>query len=108
MNNIDMNNIDRLIADARRALAALTDLIEYCDDPGSEALGARYCLAATLNAVDPGAQIPLPQQNPEASAVLRIVADWYEDANEGHGVDPSDLVGDLERAGFHLPAEADR
>jgi hypothetical protein len=104
-----MTDTDRLISDARRALAALDDLMFWSSDPGSEAFGARYCLAATLNAIDPSVLIPVPKQNPEASAVLRIVADWYEDVNDGHGLDASDLVTDLERAGYTLPSdEADR
>lgn len=104
-----MNDTDRLISDARRALAALDDLMFWSKDPGSEAFGARYCLAATLNAVDPSVLIPLPKQNPESSAILRIVSDWYEDVNDGQGLDASDLVTDLERAGYALPSdEADR
>jgi len=35
--------------------------------------------------------------------VLRIVAAWYVDVNDGLGRDASDLVGDLERAGYQLP-----
>lgn len=37
--------------------------------------------------------------------VLRIVARWYEDVNDGLGRDASDLVGDLERAGYQLPED---
>ncbi|MEW2415331.1 hypothetical protein AB0953_16670 [Streptomyces sp. NPDC046866] len=35
--------------------------------------------------------------------VLRIVASWYEDVNDGHGLDASDLVNELDRAGYPLP-----
>lgn len=35
--------------------------------------------------------------------VLRIVAKWYVDVNDGLGRDASDLVQDLEQAGHHLP-----
>ncbi|MFB9464506.1 hypothetical protein [Streptomyces cinereospinus] len=37
--------------------------------------------------------------------VLRIVAAWYVDVNDGLGRDASDLVGDLERAGHQLPED---
>lgn len=99
-----MIDTDRLIADARRALAALDDLIFWSSDPGSEALGARYCLAATLNAIDPSVLIPLPKLGPEATAVIGVVADWYEAADGNHhNLDPDDLHRNLERAGYELP-----
>ncbi|WP_328962942.1 hypothetical protein [Streptomyces virginiae] len=42
-------------------------------------------------------------QEQAADEVLRIVASWYEDVNDGHGLDASDLVTELERAGYPLP-----
>jgi hypothetical protein len=54
----------------------------------------------------PGALTPHEaRQRAEAARdeVLRIVAAWYLDVNDGLGRDASDLVGDLERAGYQLP-----
>lgn len=105
-----MTDTDRLIADARRALTALEDLIDYCDDPGSEALGARHCLAATLNALGPGERAPdVPGVSPEADTarILRIVRDHVVEANDVGGVDANDLVTDLKHAGYELPADED-
>ncbi|MFI8942694.1 hypothetical protein [Streptomyces syringium] len=35
--------------------------------------------------------------------VLRIVASWCVEANDGYGVDAGDLAWRLERAGYPLP-----
>ncbi|MFF5703451.1 hypothetical protein ACFY7H_13220 [Streptomyces sp. NPDC012794] len=104
-----MTDTDRLIADSRRALAALDDLIAYCDDPGTEALGARHCLAATLSAVDPSVTIPGPKLSPDAARILEVVDNWYEAADTHYDLDPDDLCRSLEAAGYPLPDdEADR
>jgi hypothetical protein len=103
-------DIDRLISDARRALAALADLIDYCDDPGSEALGARYCLAQTLGALASGEEAPdVPGVSPEADVarILRIVRDHVVESNDVGGIDANDLVVELEYAGYQLPADDD-
>ena len=39
----------------------------------------------------------------DLAGALRIVASWYEDVNDRHGLDAGDLVHDLEQAGYALP-----
>ncbi|MGW3321094.1 hypothetical protein [Streptomyces virginiae] len=109
----DIAEVGRLAADARRALAALEDLIAYCDDPGSEALGARYCLAQTLSALKPGEEAPdVSGVSPEADSarILRIVGEHVAESNleRGKGLTPADLVVELEYAGYTVPVEAER
>lgn len=45
---------------------------------------------------------------PSLDGALRIVGSWYEDVNDGHGLDAGDLISDLERAGYPLPAAVAR
>ncbi|KAB7850166.1 hypothetical protein [Streptomyces mobaraensis] len=40
---------------------------------------------------------------PAADKVLRIVATWYRDVNDGCGYDADDLARELEKAGYPLP-----
>ncbi|WP_424891825.1 hypothetical protein [Streptomyces sp. XH2] len=39
----------------------------------------------------------------DLNKVLRIVATWYSDVNDGYGFDAGDLVWNLEKAGYPLP-----
>ncbi|MFI2033701.1 hypothetical protein ACH470_03215 [Streptomyces bottropensis] len=39
------------------------------------------------------------------AGALRIVESWFVDVNDGHGFDASDLVHQLEEAGYRLPNE---
>jgi hypothetical protein len=51
---------ETLPAAAHRALGALNDLIEYCNDPGAEAFGARFELAQALSGHPRPAADPAP------------------------------------------------
>jgi hypothetical protein len=51
---------ETLPAAAHRALGALNDLIEYCNDPGVEAFGARFELAQALSGHPRPADDPAP------------------------------------------------
>jgi hypothetical protein len=78
----------RLAAKARRALAALDSLIYDCEDPGTEALGARYELAQELIS-HPDPEAPAADQDAEALALLRnrIAAQFTREDAEHWGYD---------------------
>jgi len=43
-----INQYERLVITADRACNSLAALIDYCDDPGTEAMSALYCLRQEL------------------------------------------------------------
>lgn len=54
----------------------------------------------------PGSDTPCLDARPAGPSVngaLRIVESWYEDVNDGHGLDAGDLIHQLEQASYPLP-----
>jgi hypothetical protein len=78
----------RLADRARRALAALDDLIYNCEDPGTEALGARYELAQEL-LHHPGPEAPVADPGAEWLALMRdrIAAEYAREDAQHWGYD---------------------
>jgi len=89
LGNHPQTDVDRLHAAARRALAAFEDLIAEVRDPGVEALGARYELAAALQRISPYEQ-PLnePGFDPRADRLAAIARAL---ASQIPGADPANL-----------------
>lgn len=102
-----MNQPDRLTAAARRALAALDDLISNTFDPGVEALGARHELSTALIA----ASLPAVPADEETHVRRTLTPDEYDaawHAVEGAagelGADPGTVLGAvLDRLGIQPP-----
>lgn len=45
------------------------------------------------------------QEGPTLDGAMRIVESWFVDVNDGHGLDASDLVHQLQKAGYKLPSD---
>ncbi|MDT0567884.1 hypothetical protein RM704_10450 [Streptomyces sp. DSM 3412] len=43
---------------------------------------------------------------PSLVGALEIVESWFVDVNDGHGLDASDLIHSLQKAGYRLPGDA--
>lgn len=46
-----------------------------------------------------------PPKHPTLAGALEIVESWFVDVNDGHGLDASDLVHQLQEAGYRLPSD---
>ncbi|MEH0428812.1 hypothetical protein QBB34_21255 [Streptomyces stelliscabiei] len=44
-------------------------------------------------------------EGPTLDGALQIVESWFVDVNDGHGFDASDLVHQLQEAGYKLPSD---
>lgn len=48
---------------------------------------------------------PVGAPGPTLDGAMRIVESWFVDVNDGHGFDASDLVHQLQEAGYRLPSD---